>query len=63
MAVERLLILIKPDGVKKSLTGNILTKLSEAKLTIIGAKAVKVSRELAAEHYKQLSDKPFLTNL
>jgi len=63
MAVERLLILIKPDGVKKSLTGNILTKLSEAKLTIIGAKAVKVSRELAAEHYKQLSDKPFFNEL
>ncbi|MDD5101645.1 MAG: nucleoside-diphosphate kinase [Endomicrobiaceae bacterium] len=61
--IQRLLILIKPDGVKKSLTGNILTKLSEAKLTIIGAKAVKVSRELASEHYKQLQDKPFFGEL
>ncbi|MCM8791861.1 MAG: nucleoside-diphosphate kinase [Candidatus Omnitrophica bacterium] len=53
------LIIIKPDGLKKSLTGNILTRLSETKLEIVGAKIVKVSRELAEEHYKHLKDKPF----
>ena len=53
------LILIKPDGLKKSLTGNILARLSETKLRIIGAKVVKVSRELAAKHYEHLKDKPF----
>jgi nucleoside-diphosphate kinase len=63
MAIEQLLILIKPDGVKKSLTGNILTKLSEARMLIIGAKAVKVSKELAEEHYYQLKDKPFFGEL
>ena len=57
------LILIKPDGLKKSLTGNILTRLSETKLDIIGAKVVKVSRELAEEHYKHLKDKPFFEEL
>jgi nucleoside-diphosphate kinase len=63
MAIEQLLILIKPDGVKKSLTGNILTKLSEARMLIIGAKAVKVSKELAESHYYQLKDKPFFGEL
>jgi nucleoside-diphosphate kinase len=63
MAIEQLLILIKPDGVKKSLTGNILTKLSEARMVIIGAKAVKVSKELAEQHYYQLKDKPFFCEL
>jgi nucleoside-diphosphate kinase len=63
MAIQQLLILIKPDGIKKSLTGNILTKLSEAKLTIIGARAVKVTKELAEEHYKQLKGKPFFPSL
>ena len=53
------LILIKPDGLKKSLTGNILTRLSETKLEIVAAKMVRVSRQLAEEHYKQLKDKPF----
>ncbi len=57
------LILIKPDGLKKSLTGNILTRLSETKLDIIGARIVKVSRELAEQHYVMLKDKPFFEDL
>jgi nucleoside-diphosphate kinase len=63
MAIEQLLILIKPDGVKKSLTGNILTKLSQGRMIIIGAKVVKVSKELAQQHYYQLKDKPFFDEL
>lgn len=57
------LILIKPDGLKKSLTGNILTRLSETKLEIVAAKMVRVSRELAEEHYKHLKEKPFFDEL
>lgn len=53
------LILIKPDGLKKSLTGNILSRLAETKLEIVAAKMVRVSKELAEEHYKALKDKPF----
>lgn len=57
------LVLIKPDGLKKSLTGNVLTRLSETKLDIVGAKIVKVSRELAQKHYIQLKGKPFFEEL
>ena len=57
------LVIIKPDGLKKSLTGNILSRLSETKLKIIGAKIVKVSRELAIKHYAHLKDKPFFEEL
>lgn len=57
------LILIKPDGLTKSLTGNILTRLSETKLEIVAAKMVRVSRERAAEHYKELKDEPFFDEL
>lgn len=57
------LILIKPDGLKKSLTGNILTRLSETKLEIVAAKMVRVSKELAEEHYKHLKDKPFFKEI
>ena len=56
---QAVLILVKPDGLKKSLTGNILTRLSETKLEIVAAKMVRVSKELAEEHYKHLKDKPF----
>ena len=54
MAVQQCLVLIKPDGLVKSLTGNIITALSETKLKIIGAKVIKVSKELATAHYSEL---------
>ena len=60
---QQTLVLIKPDGLKKSLTGNILTRLSETKLEIVAAKIVRPSKELAEEHYKQMKDKPFFNEL
>ncbi len=57
------LVIIKPDGLQKSLTGNILTKLSDAKLVIIAAKMKVVSRELAEEHYCHMKDKPFFEDI
>lgn len=61
--IQKTLVLIKPDGLKKSLTGNILTKLSEARLEIVGAKVLCVSRELAEKHYEHLKGKPFFDEL
>ena len=61
--LQQTLVLIKPDGLKKSLTGNILTRLSETKLDIVAAKIVKVSQELAAEHYRELKNQPFFEDL
>jgi nucleoside-diphosphate kinase len=61
--LQQTLVLIKPDGLKKSLTGNVLTRLSETKLEIVAAKMVRVSEELAKEHYTALKDKPFFSEL
>ena len=63
MPNQATLIVIKPDGLKKSLTGNILTRLSETKLEIVAAKIVRVSKDLAEEHYRHLKDKPFFADL
>ena len=57
------LVIIKPDGLQKSLTGNILTKLSDEKHVIIGSKVKVVSRELAEEHYRHMRDKPFFEEI
>ena len=54
--VQRTLILIKPDGLKKSLTGNIITTLSETRLKIVGAKIVKVTSDFAKKHYSELGN-------
>ncbi len=60
---EQTLVLIKPDGLNKSLTGNVLTRLSETKLEIVAARIVQVSKELAEQHYVFLKDKPFFADL
>jgi len=61
--IQQTLVLIKPDGLVRSLTGNILTRLSETKLEIVAAKITRVSRELAEAHYVQLKTKPFYPEL
>lgn len=61
--IQNTLVLIKPDGLKKSLTGNILTKLAETKLIIVGARVTSVTKELAELHYIHLKDKPFFPEL
>lgn len=60
---EQALVIIKPDGLSKSLTGNILTRLSETKLEIAAAKVLRVSRELAEAHYSALREKPFFEEI
>ena len=63
MAVERTLILIKPDAVQRSLTGEILGRFEKRGLKIVGAKLVRVERSLAEEHYAEHVGKPFLPGL
>ena len=60
---EATLVIIKPDGLKKSLTGDILSRLSQAGLKIIAAKVMAVSEELARQHYAHLKDQPFFEEL
>ena len=60
---EPTLVIIKPDGLQKSLTGNILTRLSETKLVIVACKIKSVSRELAEAHYCHMKDKPFFEEI
>jgi len=61
--IEQTLVLIKPDGLVKSLTGDILSSLSHPKRKIMGAKIVRVTKELAEEHYQHLKDEDFFDEL
>ncbi len=62
---DQTLVLIKPDALKVSLTGYILSQFSEfhTGLRFAGAKIVYVSRMLAEEHYAEHRDKPFFPAL
>ena len=59
------LVLIKPDALKNSLTGYVLSQLSEfhTGLRFAGAKIVHVSRMLAEEHYAEHRGKVFFPSL
>ena len=59
MAEESTLVLIKPDAIRRGLTGAVLSRLDPLQLDIIGAKAVCVSRALAEAHYQNIREKPF----
>jgi nucleoside-diphosphate kinase len=63
--LEQTLILIKPDALKNSLTGYILSQMSEyhTGLRFAGAKVVHVSRMLAEEHYAEHRGKVFFPSL
>jgi nucleoside-diphosphate kinase len=60
---EATLVLIKPDAIQKGLVGVTISYLERLKLDVIGAKAVRVTREMAEEHYAQLRSKPFFGDL
>lgn len=59
--IEQTLVLIKPDALKESLTGYILSQFSEfhTGLRFAAAKIVHVTRMLAEEHYAEHKGKPF----
>lgn len=62
---EQSLVLIKPDALKNSLTGYVLSQLSEfhTGLRFAGAKIVNVNRMLAEAHYAEHEKKPFFPAL
>jgi nucleoside-diphosphate kinase len=61
--IERTLVLIKPDGVQRQLTGRILARYEERGLKVVGLKLVRVDRDLADRHYAAHREKPFFGGL
>lgn len=63
MSVEKTLILIKPDAVKRRLSGRILQRFEEKGMKIVATKMLTLTKEQAEKHYAVHSDKPFFTGL
>ncbi len=61
--METTLILIKPDGVQRSLSGEILQRLERSGLKISGLKLLHVNESLAKRHYAEHEGKPFFNDL
>ncbi|GAB4135979.1 MAG: nucleoside-diphosphate kinase [Planctomycetaceae bacterium] len=59
MAIERSLVLIKPDGVQRRLMGELISRLEQKGLKFIGMKMLQVTQDLARKHYAEHVEKPF----
>ena len=63
MAIERTLIIIKPDGVQRGLVGEILNRPERRGLKIVGLDFRTISEETASTHYGEHKGKPFYNGL
>ena len=63
MAIERTLIIVKPDAVQRGLTGEIIKRFEQRGFRIIGMKFMNVSKELAEKHYDIHRERPFFADL
>jgi nucleoside-diphosphate kinase len=61
--LEQTLIIIKPDGVQRGLTGEIIKRFEQRGLRIVAMQLMMVSEDLAKEHYAEHDGKPFYAGL
>ena len=61
--IERTLVLVKPDGVQRSLTGTVIKKFENSGMKIVGMKMVWVNKALSKKHYCEHIGKPFFAGL
>ncbi|PPI07569.1 nucleoside-diphosphate kinase [Rathayibacter sp. AY1B8] len=59
MATQETLVLVKPDGVARNLTGEILRRIEAKGYSLVDVKLVEADRELLAAHYAEHEGKPF----
>ncbi|HKS45977.1 MAG TPA: nucleoside-diphosphate kinase [Amycolatopsis sp.] len=60
---ERTLVLVKPDGVRRGLVGEVISRIERKGLTLAALELRTVSREVAEEHYTEHKEKPFFEDL
>src|SRR5918994_3121733 len=63
MALERTLVLVKPDAMRRALAGEILARLERRGLELRAARLLTVDRELGETHYAEHREKPFFGEL
>ncbi|MBT3392449.1 MAG: nucleoside-diphosphate kinase [Elusimicrobiaceae bacterium] len=58
MSIERTLVIMKPDAIKKRITGIVLDRIEHYGFELVAAKVTKVSKKLAEEHYRDIKKHP-----
>jgi nucleoside-diphosphate kinase len=63
VATERTLVLVKPDGVRRGLAGEVISRLERKGLTLVAMELRNLEREKAEEHYAEHAARPFFGEL
>lgn len=63
MALEQTFAMVKPDGVKRRLVGEVISRLERKGFVIKQMKLMQIPRETAEKHYGEHKGKPFFDNL
>lgn len=63
MALERTLVLVKPDGVRRRLVGEVIRRLEAKGLTIAAMSMIEMDKEMATKHYEEHVGKGFFDDL
>lgn len=61
--MDRTFVIVKPDGVERRLTGEILARLERKGLSLVAAELRTIDRATAEKHYGEHADKPFFGDL
>ena len=63
MALERTFAMVKPDGVKRGLVGEVVRRIEQKGFKLVGMKLMQIPRETAERHYGEHEGKPFFEGL
>ena len=63
MSIERTLVLVKPDGVRRGLAGEVISRLERKGLTLVAMELRTLPRATAEAHYAEHAERPFFGEL
>jgi nucleoside-diphosphate kinase len=62
-AVQRTFVMVKPDGVRRRLVGEVISRLERKGYDIVDMKVFTIDEDLAGRHYAEHTEKPFFSEL
>lgn len=61
--IQKTFLMVKPDGVQRSIIGEVISRFEKKGFQLVGAKLMHISQELAETHYGEHKEKPFFGEL
>ncbi len=61
--MERTFLMVKPDGVERGLIGEVISRIEKKGFRMVAIKMLRISEELAGEHYAEHAGKPFFDEM